>query len=246
MNNRNSISLFTKEFYIKRNIPSDPYAGLTWEDTEMLFSSILLDMVNSLSELNNCDIMLFMNNSDLKKDIFDKIKEKAFVIDTDEQYENDKLKFALQYIARNGYERNIFLFNYFPVYDLSYIKNIFLWLADEQDYVFVASLKDMSLGMLAMRNIQQSIINDLTYDKILDVEKVISSLVSQDLYLIQTGTLPSLIDLNDLALLKNKLDEMIKEKIVFPKFTYETLKQLTKKYISNHKSYETRDIRRYF
>lgn len=246
MINNSSISLFTKEFSIKRNIPNHPYAGLTWEDTEVLFSSILLDMINSLSELNNCDIFLFMKNSDLKKDFIDKISDRAYLIETDKQYEKHKLRFAMNHIARNGYARNIFLFNYFPIFDLSFFKNVFLWLADEQEYLFISPLKDMSLGMLAMCGIHQSIIDDLTDDGILNIEVVMSKLVNKDLYLLQTGTLPSLIDLYDLLLLKDKFDEMIKERLVFPKFTYEALRQFTKKYTSNHKNYETRDFRRYF
>lgn len=246
MKNQNSISLLTRKFYIQRNKQNTPFAGLTWEDTEFLFSSIILDMVNNLSGLNNTDIILFVNNTDLKKEYLDKITEKAEIVEIPETNENNKLKYAMNYVVDAGYMRNVFLFNYFPIFDLSYYENVFLWLSDEQEYIFIAPLKDMTLGMLAMRGLNKGLLNDFSDDIILNVEDTINKFIKDDIYLVNTGTLPSLIDLNDLLYLKQKIDDLLKNKSFVPKYTHETLKQFTKKYTSNTKSHETRDIRRYF
>lgn len=245
MRNKNSIVLLTREFNIQRNITDSPFSGLSWEDTEMLSIAILNDMLMGFSEIPETDVILFIKNSEFKKNYIQYPFENFIVIDTQAVNDNQMLNYAINYVSDNGYRRNIITMNYYPICDTTFYKNVLLFLADEQEYLFIAPLKDLTLGMVALKDIHRNIFNNITEVQANEIEKFVEYFISNDLYLITPGIIPSIMDVSDIIDLKFAIEKLIRLKLKYPQNTYNLLRQFEKKHIIK-KNNETRNIRRYF
>lgn len=245
MRNKNSIALIKRDFNLRRNVLDSPFSGLSWEDTEMLFMTILSDMVIGLSKIPETDIIVFVKKSELHYEYISDVEDKVIVVDTEELNSKEILNYSINYLKTANYWRNILLMNYYPICDSTFYKNILMYLGEEQEHIFVAPMKDFTIGMIAFRHDNKMIFDDLLKIQVFDFEKFLEKFINYDAFLITPNFIPSIINVSDVINLKSTIEKMIRLKNGYPQNTYNLLKSFEKKYVIKNNN-EIRHIRRYF
>lgn len=245
MRNTKAIILFTQNVRLSRGNPKEPYTAISWEDIDLLFSAMLSDLLEILTQLPQVDVFLVTSKSELQDDFLFAFHNRVNVLYTAEKNYNRRVAFSIATVFNEGYNKVVAYFDNYPLFKDNFIKRVFSQLNYEDDCIVCSATNNGNCNLIAMKNNYSGWFDDLTGEQFISMEHVIKKGCESKLVIFTTHNLPTIVNGYDLQKLKHEIQTQMENETNYPKKTHQMFKYLDKKLINWKPPDEAWDLRRY-
>lgn len=248
-----ALIILLQQINFERGNNKEPYFTLSWEDIDMLFYSMLNDMVDVFSGLMHVDLFLSGKSEEYQDGSLLSSNRKITLLDISATSLNEHIAASIDAVFEQGYRKLILLLHYYPLYTIKFIDDVFAQLSFEDDCLVYGALRSGNCCLLGLktnysnwfRNKNKE--NNLSSFKEsgLDTDYLLREASNSDVIVFPVPTLKSVENGYDIARLKNEIVHSINVNSQFAKHTYEAFKYIEKKYTWRKPKDEAWDIRRH-
>lgn len=245
MRNTKAIIVYTQKVHLSRGNPKVPYTAISWEDIDLLFSAMLSDLLEILTQLPQVDVFLVTSKTELKDDFLFAFHNRVNLLYMDEKNYNRRVASSIATVFNQGYDKVLAYFDNYPLFKDGFIKRVFSQLNYEDDCIVCSATNNGNCSLIAMKNNYSGWFDDLTGEQFISMDHVIKKACESKLVIFTTHNLPTIVNGYDLQILKHDIQTQMKNETNYPKKTHQMFKYLDKKLINWKPPDEAWDLRRY-
>ena len=222
--------LFSRTPQINRGNRDEPYAALPWEDLDSLFTAMLGDLLESVSQGDFADVLLYRDASELSDDFLGKLREKIDIRNVSEGSFSEQVQQAIETVFSQGYDRVVAILDNHPLITSEMIRKVFDQLGYEDDCVVVGPTMEGKYFLLGMKS-SHSEVFDITEGNPMTNSNLLLERLCRTNAILFPITMSYALDSGfNLARLKKELDALGSNNVSFPHRTHEIFKTFDKKY----------------
>lgn len=245
MRNTKAIILFTQNVRLSRGNPKVPYTAISWDDIDLLFSAMLGDLLEILTQIPQVDIFLVTSKTELQDDFLFAFHNRVNVLYTAEKNYNRRVAFSIATVFNEGYNKVIAYFDNYPLFKNNFIKRVFSQLNYEDDCIVCSATDTGNCNLVAMKNNYSSWFDEATEEQFINLDYLLKKACENKLVIFTTNNLPTIVNGYDLQNLKNDIQTQMTIETLYPKKTHQMFKYLDKKLRNRKPKDEAWDLRRY-
>ncbi|MDI6803212.1 MAG: hypothetical protein QME58_05115 [Bacteroidota bacterium] len=245
MRNSKAIILFTQNVRLSRGNPKVPYTAISWEDIDLLFSAMLGDLLEILTQLPLVNVFLVTSKTELQDDFLFAFHNRVNLLYTTEKNYNRRVAFAIATVFNEGYNKVIAYFDNYPLFKDNFVNRVFSQLNYEDDCIVCSATDKGNCNLIAMKNNYSSWFDGVTDEQFINMDHLIKKACENKLVIFNTHNLPTIVNGYDLQNLKNDIQAQMTFGIDYPKKTHQMFNYLDKKLKNRKPKDEAWDLRRY-
>ena len=227
---RKAIALFSRVPQINRSNRDEPYASLTWEDLDTLFTAMLGDVVERVCSADVADVFLYRDEKELSDDIFTRVRAKIEMCDLPKGAYAEQIQQVIENIFAQHYDRIVVVLDNNPLTSQDLFKNVFHQLEYEDDCLVYGPTLEGKCYLMGMKSNHSLLFTMEEGDPMGTPDLLMGRLCKSNAFLFPTRLTYSLDSGFNLARLKLDIEKSAGVDAVFPHRTHDLFKMLDKKY----------------
>lgn len=230
MNNQNALILYAVIPQINRSKLENPFAFVSWEDFDQLYTAMFIDILRNVCQLTGTDIIVYRNPSQISEDLFIPFRNRIHLYDLNDNPLVEQIESSLIEIFQKKYQKVVLLLNNNPLISRSLIKRTFNQLGYEDDCIILGPTYDEKCYLIGMKMFHESIFKSNEPDLLKKSNSMLKKICQTSAMLFPLEPQYSWDRAEDLLQLRKSIENLNKSDFEFPTKTYEVFKVLDKKY----------------
>ncbi len=243
--NQRAIILFTQQTQYSRGKQGEPFATISWEDIDFLFSTMLHDTLNQLSEISHTNILISVDQLDHYEELTKTSKPKMTILDHVLLNIGQRVVKSINHAYTNGYTKLLLIFSAYPLFTNEFISNIFEQLNYDDECTVCGMTPSGKLGLIGMRNNYARWFSKSTES--INLNELLLNICNEDILMFLTQPVLNIESGYHLETLRQEiLQKIFQEESNYSRHTHEAFKFIEKKYSKRKtKDDEAWNIRRH-
>ena len=151
MQHNKAIVIFTKEPQLAPGNRSDPFSGVAWNDITLLFSSMLIDAVDTFTCVGGADIIVYSHGAEVIREGLVNFRGSSDIRKQQGQTFQENVYLGLESAFQEGYHRILAFLEVNPLFDAESAQRAFAQFNIEDDCLVYGPLDDGSCYMVGMK-----------------------------------------------------------------------------------------------
>ena len=230
MQHHNAVILFARNAVIDRGGPNEPFAALPWDEIDALFTAMLSDVLESVSDLPRTDVLLYRAQTDISDEFVAGLGDRVKCFEVDGGSFPEQVQQAVDNTFTQGYHRVLVLLENNPLLQTMFLKRAFDQLSYEEDcFVVVPTIEGKCL-LVGMKANHSNIFDNTEGDPIASAHVLLERLCTANANIFPAESRFSLDSGARLVRLRNEIETRAASNENYPTSTLEIFRRFDKKY----------------
>lgn len=230
MNNQNALILYAIIPQVDRSKSDIPFASVSWEDYDQLYTAMFIDMLKNVCQLIDTDIIVYRNPNQISEDLFIAYRNRICLYELNNNPLQEQIESTLSDIFQGKYQKVVVILNNNPLISRSLIKKTFNQLGYEDDCIVVGPTYDEKCYLIGMKMFHESIFKNTESDLLQKSNSILRNVCQISSMLFPLEPQYSWDVAENLLHLRKTIENLNKSDFEFPVKTYEVFRMFDKKY----------------
>lgn len=221
--------LFTKQPQISKAARNDPFLLVSWTDVDLLFSSMIADVAETLGGVPGVDIIIYTHDEEFPTDF---LSTHARLDIRPQQGENfyESVQMGVENAFHEGYQRILAFLEPVPLISAQEVQRAFAQLTIEDDCIVYGPLNNADYYLVGMKHNHSVIFRDTIAREQSSNSSMMEQLCACEAMLIPLDELYVLDSGYALLRLREDVERRMSTTANFPRHTAEMFKLIQRKY----------------